>query len=97
MNQLIAGKSLQEWVNAPEGEFTKAVRAKIDPHWGRSPNELKKYRVKVYGELSKERSDTYDIEGYIGANEAEERAESMFRQDHDDDWDNVSAKATEVE
>ena len=95
MNQHIAEKSLRDWSDAPAGAFAKAVRAEIDPHWGRETEGLKMFKVKVHGEITKEQCAVYDIEEFT-RDEAEERARAKFERQHGDDWGQVSTDVKEV-
>ena len=93
MSQLIDGKTLQEHMDSPAGEFTKAVRRTIDPHWGRETDGLKKWKCKATLSKTKYEYETVDIEAFT----KEEASAAAYKELDGDDYDDVDIDVVEIE
>lgn len=80
---IVDGKPLREWINAPYGEFAKAVRDKADPYYGLESEDdapLRKYKVKVRYSYTPEpefSSVTYEVEA-ASPDLAKDKAQEMW-------------------
>jgi hypothetical protein len=87
---IVDGKKLQEWVDAPYGEFAKTVREKVDPFFGLQNEEdapVRTYRVTIrYSYIPEPEveyaSKSYDVEA-VSPEFAEQMAEELWDDDSD--------------
>lgn len=85
---IIAERTLQQWMDDKgAGNFTKAVRATIDPKWGKDPSDTIVYEIEVECSRSTSEVFTYRIE----ADNVEDAREQAYDQAREEGrWDDVS-------
>lgn len=89
---LIEGKTLQEYMDAPVGEFAKAARRSVDPHWGRESGELKKWKCHATLSRTRYEHETIDIEAFT----EEEARDVAYKELNGDNYDDVDIDVVEV-
>lgn len=93
---IVDGKPLRDWIEAPYGAFSKAVRDKVDPYYGfenEADAPLRSYDVKIRYSYTPHpeteySSVTYTVEA-ASPEEAKEKAEEC--------WDNAEGDTEDGE